>query len=125
MHGIIIHSGEWDKVYHAFNIASVYSSLGEEVVVFLTYWAVDTIVNKKIDCGDKERTEIICREINSGKIRRLDEAIKIGKAFGKLRVVVCSATLEILGIDENKLPSWVDGVGGLTEVLESNNLVFI
>ncbi len=40
INGIIVHSGQWDRIYHAFSIASVLASMGEEVQVFLTYWAL-------------------------------------------------------------------------------------
>ncbi len=123
MKGIIVHSGEWDRIYHAFNIASVYASFDEEVVVFLTYWAVDTIVSDTQMDGRKG--EILSSAIQKGILKRLEDVIKMAKSVGNVKVSVCVTTLNMLGIDEKELPNWVDEVGGLAEVLSAETVIFI
>jgi len=34
MVGIIVHSGEWDKIYHAMSMAVLNVAMGEHVVMF-------------------------------------------------------------------------------------------
>lgn len=123
MVSIIVHSGEWDRIYHAFSIASTYSALGEKVSVFLTYWAIDTIARNAIETGNENRDVIIRKGIDEGKMKSLGEMIELGKQFGNLEVVVCSGSMSLLGYEEKDLPQWVDRVGGLAEQLMNNDKV--
>ncbi|ADC66340.1 conserved hypothetical protein [Ferroglobus placidus DSM 10642] len=126
MISIIIHSGEWDRIYHAFSIASTYSALDKKVKVFLTYWAIETIVRGKFDCGSEEKNEKIRKGMEEGKIKTLDEMIKLGKEFGNLEIIICSGSMEVLGIKEEELPDWVDRVGGLAEqLMEAEKVIFV
>ncbi len=123
---IILHSGEWDKVYHAFSLASTYSALDEKVSVFLTYWALDTIVNGKFDCGSDERTEKVKKGIEKGQIKSIEEIVKLGKEFGNVEIVACSGSMEVFGFKEEDLPEWVDRVGGLAEqLMNAEKVIFI
>lgn len=125
MNGIIIHSGEWDRIYHAFSIASVLASMGEETIVFLTYWALKNISeNAKFFERDEER-KIIEDGIQRGIIKELEHVVNLGKSFGKLRVIACSASMELFKIDRDKLPRWVDKIGGLSEVVGMDHIIFI
>jgi len=126
MISIIVHSGEWDRIYHAFSIASTYSALDKKVRVFLTYWAIESVARKKFDCGSREKNEKIRKGVSEGKIKSIDEIVKLGKEFGNLEVIVCSGSMEVLGIREEELPEWVDRVGGLAEqLMEAEEVIFI
>jgi peroxiredoxin family protein len=125
INGIIVHSGEWDRIYHAFNIAAVLASMGEETIVFLTYWALKNLCdgNEVFTCRKEEET------IKEGKSRRIikeiPQVVNLGKSFGKLRIIACSSSLELFGLSEEDLPGWVDKVGGLTEVIGADNIIFV
>ncbi len=126
MISIILHSGEWDKIYHAFSIASTYSAIGERVKVFITYWAIDAIVRNEIECGNEKKNQVIENGIRNGKVKSLEEMIKLGKEFGNVEVVVCSGSMELLGYNEKDMPEWVDRIGGLAEqLMESERVIFI
>ncbi|AIY90142.1 DsrE family protein [Geoglobus acetivorans] len=126
MISIIVHSGEWDRIYHAFSIASTYSALGEKVSIFLTYWAIDTVVRDTAETGDERKDGIIKKAMDSGKMKSLKEMIELGKQFGNVEIIVCSGSLDILGYNENDLPEWVDRVGGLAEqLMTGEKVIFI
>ncbi len=126
MISIILHSGEWDKIYHAFSIASTYSAIGQKVRIFITYWAIDTVAKGRIDCGEDEKNKIIQKGIENGKVKGLEEMIKLGKEFGNVEVVVCSGSMELLGYREEDMPEWVDRIGGLAEqLMEGERIIFI
>ncbi len=125
INGIIIHSGEWDKIYHAFNIATVLASMGEETIVFLTYWALKNLCEGKEVFSDEEQAEKIRDGKRRGIVKELSQVVNLGKSFGKLKVVACSSSLELFGIKESDLPEWVDKVGGLTEVIGADNVIFV
>jgi len=126
MISIIIHSGEWDRIYHAFSIASTYSAIGEKIKVFITYWAIDAIAKRKIECSSNEKNEIIQEGMRAGKVKSLEEMIKLGREFGNVEVIVCSGSMELLGYSENDMPEWVDRVGGLAEqLMEAERVIFI
>lgn len=125
INGIIVHSGQWDRIYHAFSIASVLASMGEEVQVFLTYWALRNICRgEKIFDGDEER-QAIESGIKRGILRELEQLVNLGKSFGRMRIIACSGSMELFGLREDELPEWVDKVGGLTEVLGGDNFIFV
>ncbi|WP_456478521.1 DsrE family protein [Geoglobus ahangari] len=126
MISIIVHSGEWDRIYHAFSIATTYSAVGEKVNVFLTYWAIDTVVKDRVECGDERKNNVIRRGIEKGSVKGLEEMVALGKEFGNLEIVVCSGSMELLGYSENDMPPWVDRVGGLAEqLMNAEKVIFI
>lgn len=126
MIAIILHSGEWDRIYHGLSLASMYSALEKKVVIFLTYWSLKTVVEGGMNCGDKEKDEIMKKAYNNGKVKDLTEMVEMGKAFGNLEIVACSGSMEILGIKDDDMPNWVDRVGGLGEILmNADNVIFI
>ncbi|NOY11848.1 MAG: hypothetical protein GXO67_07200 [Archaeoglobi archaeon] len=126
MISIIVHSGEWDRIYHAFSIATTYSAVGEKVNVFLTYWAIDTVVKGRVECGDERKNDVIRRGIEKGSVKGLEEMVALGKEFGNLEIVVCSGSMELLGYGENDMPPWVDRVGGLAEqLMNAEKVIFI
>ncbi|AKG90663.1 hypothetical protein GAH_02068 [Geoglobus ahangari] len=126
MISIIVHSGEWDRIYHAFSIATTYSAVGEKVKVFLTYWAIDTVVKDRVECGDERKNDVIRRGIEKGSVKGLEEMVALGKEFGNLEIVVCSGSMELLGYGESDMPPWVDRVGGLAEqLMNAEKVIFI
>ncbi len=126
MISIIVHSGEWDRVYHAFSIATTYSAVGEKVSVFLTYWAIETVVRDRVDCGDERKNDVFRKGIENGSVKSLGEMVALGKEFGNLEVVVCSGSMELLGYSEEDLPQWVDRIGGLAEqLMNAEKVIFI
>ncbi len=124
MPSIIIHSGDWDRIYHGLNLASMYAFFEKEVRVFLTYWAVQTVVRGEV-ISEGGNAEIIRNGLQTGIIKRLEDVVNIAKSLGDVKITACITTLKLLGIDEKELPSWVDRVGGLAEVLSTNNVIFI
>ena len=126
MISVVIHSGEWDRIYHAFSIASTYSAIGRKVRVFITYWAIDSIAKGRVDCGHPEKNRIISKGIEEGKVKSLDEMIRLGKEFGNVEVIVCSGSMELLGYSEEDMPEWVDRIGGLAEqLMEGEKVIFV
>ena len=126
MIGIILHSGEWDRIYHAFSLASMYSALESRVTVFLTYWSIESLANGKLDCGDERKNEVFRKAMEEGKVKELAEMVELGKAFGNLEIIACSGSMEIFGYELSDLPEWVDRVAGLGEFLmNTEKVIFI
>jgi peroxiredoxin family protein len=125
MPGIIVHSGNWDRIYHAINIASVYASFDQPVIVFLTYWAIETIVKGDIVSEDDSKERILKDGLQKGIIKRLEDVARMAKSIGDVRITVCITSLNLLGIDEKDLPDWIDEIGGLAEVLSMESVMFI
>lgn len=126
MISIIVHSGEWDRIYHAFSIATTYSAVGEKVSIFLTYWAIDTVAKDRVDCGDVGKNSVIRKGIEGGSIKSLAEMVALGKEFGNLEIVVCSGSMELLGYTERDMPEWIDRIGGLAEqLMNAEKVIFI
>lgn len=126
MIGIILHSGEWDRIYHALSLASMYSALGSEVSVFLTYWSIESLAKSELDCGDEKKNAVFRKAMKEGKVKELAEVVELGKKFGNLEIVACSGSMEILGYNHSDLPEWVDRVAGLGEfLLNAERVIFI
>jgi peroxiredoxin family protein len=124
MVGIIVHSGDWDRIYHALSIASNFAAFEKKVIVFLTYWAVQTVVRGEIISKDGD-TGVLREGLRTGVLKRLEDVAKLAKEIGDVRIKACITTLKLLGLEEKDLPSWVDEVGGLAEVLSAGEVIFV
>jgi len=58
-------------------------------------------------------------------LKRLEDVAKLAKEIGDVRIKACITTLKLLGLEEKDLPSWVDEVGGLAEVLSAGEVIFV
>lgn len=129
---IIFHSGSFDRVYHGFSISLAALSLGKEVKLFFTYWALEYLRKERpvefgVD-GEKERyEEILKKNIEKGHMLKIHELIQQVKAMGG-KFYACTHSMGILNIARNELIDEVDKSMGLTTWLidtKEDQIIFI
>lgn len=126
---IILHSGDWWKVYHALSIASSAAVMGEEVIIFLTYWALQKFTRNAIEsdiCDDTE-DEFIHSAMKRGLVRPIGEMANLSKQVG-VKIFACSGSMSLFNLELDDLVDEVEGVMGMAEFLdkaENASILFI
>ena len=117
---LVLFSGTDDKLQAAAVLTAGAAALGKPVNVFLQYWALDAFRAERIDrdhglapeAGIEGREHVdALRE--AGQVSWA-ETFRQAKELGTVDIQACSLSMDLLGIDEDKLDSLVDGVEGVT-----------
>lgn len=106
---IIVHSGEFDKVYSAFIIGNGALSMGMDVSMYFTFWGLERLKKNELDKGPLSRFNLfglgkwlIKRKMKKKNVRELqdmmDDFVELG---GK--ILACDMTRDIMGIDKQEL----------------------
>ncbi|MBU4213348.1 MAG: DsrE/DsrF/DrsH-like family protein, partial [Actinobacteria bacterium] len=151
----IVFSGDLDKVLATFIIANGAVAMGEEVAMFFTFWGLNALRRPNAPAvGDKSMldkmfgammpsgpdklklsqlhmlgagTKMMKKVMTDNKVPSLPELIASAQAGG-VKIVACTMTMDLLGIDRAEL---IDGVelGGVATMLgdanDSNGTFFI
>ena len=151
---IFVFSGDLDKASAAFGLAVTAASMGMEVVMFFTFWGLN-IIRKNDDRtrpkGLKRKLLNLMNRGGSGRLRNskpmlglgtwlmrelmgevkmpsIDQFIVTANKLG-VKLVACTALMEVVGITEDSFRSEVDSVVGaaffLAEARESKISLFI
>ena len=120
---LFLHSGSFDRVYHAMAITNVVLARGGEVHILFSYGALQRLVKGRTDdiaVGDppgslKMQLE---RNLEIGVLDSLHEMLQTGKRFGSLRIYACSASLAILNIARGELIDEVDASMGMVGFMD-------
>ncbi len=140
---IVAFSGDFDKAMASFIIANGAAAMGSDVTIFFTFWGVNLLRRPELVSVDKtliERmfgwmmprgpekttlsnmhmggmgTAMIKRIMKKKNVQALSELIDKAKQSG-VRLVVCSMTMDLMGIKREEL---IDGVeeGGVAMYLD-------
>jgi len=120
---LILHSGDWDRLYHALSIATMAQALGSEVHIFLSYWALERLAKEDREgpevVGEAHpRRELLERAVKEGHLLPLSRLLAQARAFGKVSVYACSASMALLNIGRDELPPHVDKSMGLAQFMQ-------
>jgi len=152
---IVVFSGELDRALAAFMLATTGASMGMDVSMFFTFWGLNII--KKNQGGIKSRGLMrkMLNFMNRGGTKRLklsrfnmfglgtwmmkklmkdinhpsiEELITMARQMG-VKVIACTTSCGIMGLDEDAFRSEVDSLAGaayfLGEARESKVALFI
>ncbi len=124
---IVLASGELEKVQAASIIASVASTLGNEVIVFAT---MDGLLAFKKDVVEKKAWKM--GELGKGMIEKnaplFIDTLKQAKELGNLKLYACGMIMDMLGLSLDEFVDVFDGVVGVSEFLgmvEDAKVLFI
>ncbi len=129
---IIIHSGSYDRMYHALSLALAASALGREVRMFFTYWALGCMKKNEpssfnLDREAQAHQEIIDKNIKAGHMQGWVELLGQAKALG-VRFYACTQSMGLLNISRDELVKEIDKSMGITTFLTESSgdqLLFI
>ena len=116
---IFAESGEYIKFHNMLSITMASVANDMEVNIFFSYSALEKLKKEKINEMEFENNELknkFKEAINSNKIQNIEQMIETLKETGLVKFYVCSASLNIMKINENDLLE-VDGIMGLSTFL--------
>ena len=152
---MVVFSGDMDRALIAFMLAIMGASMAMEVTMFFTFWGLDIVRRNEGGIKGKGLKRKMLNFINRGGSRRLklsrfhmlglgtwmmkqlmkemnmpsiDELITMAHEAG-VKLIACTTTMEMLGVDKDSFRSEVDSVAGaayfLNEASKSKVSLFI
>ena len=152
---IVMFNGDLDRALSGFILATTAASMGMEVSMFFTFWGLNIIKKNEGSIRSKGLMRKMLNFINRGGSRRLklsrfhmlglgtwmmkqlmkemnmpsiDELITMAHEAG-VKLIACTTTMEMLGVDKDSFRSEVDEVSGaayfLNEASKSKVSLFI
>ncbi len=108
-------SGSREKMQMAAMVAATAGALGTEVIVFLSRNALGNFVRGEAPKAPAEgNMGRLLAEKNLPSFRHLFEQ---AKDLGGARLYACSMAMDLLGLEESRLESCIDGPMGMTRFL--------
>lgn len=117
---IILHSGDYDRVSYALNLAMASLATGMEAHMLLTYGGLERFVKGHLDGTEgllPELEEKIKKGLKSGGIAPISSQLKDARRLG-LKLYACANAMGILNISRDQLLDDVDQVVGLVTFLQ-------
>lgn len=117
---IILHSGDYDRVSYALNLAMASLASGFKVHMLLTYGGLERFVRGQIDNTEGIPPGLkakLIKGLKSGGIPSISAQLYDARRLG-LRLYACANAMGILNISKDQLPDEVDEVIGLVTFLQ-------
>ncbi len=119
---IFAHGATYDKLHQVGTLALTAAALGRDVHVILMFWAIKKLAMGELDKVDfppeyNAYTEDVSRLLKEKRIPAITQMFSDARQVGTFRLIACSAGLEYMGVDHDKLVSLVDEVLGLPAIL--------
>ena len=133
---VVVHSGDFDKIYSAFIIGNGALSMGMEVSLYFTFWGLMRLKKGGLDSGPLSKMQMfglgkwmIKRRMKKANVAPLERLAQDFKALGG-KIFACDMTMDIMGIGPDDLRKDLIeeycGVGTyIQEVRESTATLFI
>lgn len=121
---IYAHSGTYDKLHQIATIALTAAAMGNQVYIFLFFWALKKFYSGTLDENDfpveyQAWSDQITQLMKEKNVPPVSEMLKDARSMGA-KVIVCSAGLEYMDIGKNPpkgFEDMIDDVWGLPQVL--------
>jgi peroxiredoxin family protein len=117
---LVLFSGTDDKLQAAAVLAAGGAALGNQVNIFLQYWALDAFTKARInedhglapEAGEAGRAAVDALA-KAGQASWADTLRQV-KDLGSVDIQACSLSMDLLHLEEDDLDPLVDGVEGVT-----------
>lgn len=119
---IFAHGATYDKLHQVGTLALTAAALGRDVHVILMFWAIKKLAMGKLDEVDfpleyNAYTEDVSRLLKEKRIPAITQMFSDARQVGTFRLIACSAGLEYMGVNHEKMTALVDEVLGLPAIL--------
>ncbi len=129
---IVVHSGDFDKIYSAFIIGNGALAMGMDVSMFFTFWGLQRLKKGALERGPLSKMHLlglgkwmIQRRMRRARVASLERLLADYKELGG-RIIACDMTMDIMGVRQEDLRTDLIGeycaVG--TYVQEARNSTF-
>jgi peroxiredoxin family protein len=106
---VVVHSGDFDKIYSAFIIGNGALSMGMEVSLYFTFWGLMRLKKGGLDSGPLSKMQMlglgkwmIKRRMKKANVAPLERLAQDFKALGG-KIFACDMTMDIMGIRPDDL----------------------
>ena len=133
---IIVHSGDYDKVYSALILATGSAAMGMDVSLYFTFFGLERLKKGGLEKGPLSRMHMlglgkwmIRQRMRKANVAKLEQLMEDFRDLGG-RVIACEMTMEIMGVKKEDLRTdWIDNYGAVgtyvQEAKESDITLFI
>ena len=133
---IVLHSGDYDKMYSALIIGTGALSMGMECSIYFTFWGLERLKKGKLGGGKLSMMHmfglgkwVMKRKMKKANVASLETLIKDYKELGG-KIIACDMTMEVMGCKKEDLDNdLIDECGAvgtyIKEARESDINLFI
>jgi peroxiredoxin family protein len=112
----LCHSGRWDRLYQAFAAAASASAVGQEVILVFYFQALAKLVEHRLDefpspPADGEGARLAERAYEAGTTPPSELLAQVRKSE-KTRILACSASVKLEGLEQSEVAQLVDEIVG-------------
>jgi len=113
---VFLHAGEYDRMHQGLSIAASAAALGRPVEVFFFWWALERLVQDRLDAPDLARDDVNDR-FEARAIPTLRQLLSHLKASGKCHLYACTGSGEALALPVPGMIQRVDQLVGWSTIL--------
>lgn len=119
---IYAHNATYDKLHQVATLGLTAAAMGKDVLIILLFWTIKKLSDGRLDDVDfppeyASASEEVRRLLREKKVPKITEMLQEAKLVGSLKVIACSAGLEYMGVDADKVAKGVDDVMGLPAII--------
>lgn len=121
---MVLHSGEFDKIFEGVSLAAAAVASGYSVRVLLTFFALHKLAKGDFDTIGEE----FHSRAASLNLEPPSKMLEAARVLGDLKIYACPTSMKLMSVTARELEGKVDDVVGLVTFLrESDNasLIFI
>ena len=116
---IVLFSGELDKAYAAFIIASGAAAAGMDVTIFVTFWGLNLLKKGGLEKAPLSKMHMaglgkamMMKMMKKANVQPIGEMLKDLRELG-VKIMPCDMTMDVMGIKKEDLITEIDGVAGV------------
>ncbi len=133
---IVLHSGDYDKVYSALIIGTGALSMGMKCSIYFTFWGLQRLRKGQLSGGPLSKMNLLGlgrwfmkRKMKAANVASLEKLIRDFRELGG-KIIACDMTMEVMGCRpedlDRKLIDQYGAVGTyIKEAAESDVTLFI
>jgi len=119
---VFAHNATYDKLHQVATLGLTAAAMGKDVMVVLLFWTIKKLAEGQLDVLDfpleyQDQAPNVARLLKERRVPSISEMFEEARKVGKFRLIACSAGLEYMGVDPEKVEKNVDEVMGLPAIL--------
>ncbi len=121
---LVVFSGTADKLTAVATLATGAAAMGMEVELFLTFWGLEsfrkgaTTRPPRIDPAFADYGPVMMELMQAKQVPHWLDTIRAAREIGTVKILACSATMELFDMKLDDLEDLVDEVTGVASFIE-------
>ncbi len=117
---LVVHSGDFDKMYSALIIANGALAMGMDVSMYFTFWGLQRLKKNGLGKGPLSKMHMfgfgkwmVRKKMQKSNVASLEKLMEDYKDLGG-KIIACEMTMEIMGVRKKDLhKEWIDDYGAV------------